>query len=326
MCKYKCAVLVLLGLALCRTALAAPWQSLGRPATPAEIARWNIDVRPDGMGLPQGQGSVAQGQEIYDSQCASCHGSFGESNEYMALSGGIGSLASASPQRTVGSRLNYATTLWDYINRAMPFQYSKSLTADQVYAVTAYVLHLNDIVTADAVLDPESLARIEMPNRDGFTTAHGFSSLDGKADVENTACLEACETQVALTSELPPEFTAQIYGDIREHFRGLASMNHERSEPLVVTTKGTNSDVTTLLNANGCMACHGIDNAGVGPAFNEVAARYAGDKAAAELLKLKLKQGGAGSWGSVSMPPQSRITDADAATIVDWIVSGMEEN
>ena len=93
----------------------------GRAATPAEIAGWDIDVRPDGRGLPDGRGSVAQGQALYDEKCASCHGTFGESNDYMALAGGVGTLASDQPVRTLGSKLNHATTLFDYIRRAMPF-------------------------------------------------------------------------------------------------------------------------------------------------------------------------------------------------------------
>lgn len=313
---------MLLSLTVTGTALAAPWHSLGHTATPDEIAAWDIDVRPDGRGLPQGQGSVAQGQAVYDSQCASCHGTFGESNQYMALSGGIGSLGTNAPQRTVGSRLNYATTLWDYINRAMPFQYSKSLTADEVYALTAYVLNLNDIVPADAVLDRESLPKVQMPNRDGFTLAHGLASLTGKADVKNSACMEACAATVEVSSALPSDFTAQIYGDIRQHFRGLATMNHEHA-PVAVAAEDTNNRVEARLTANGCMVCHGLKTAGVGPAFRQVAARYAGDKAAADLLKSKLKQGGAGVWGTTPMPPQPQISTADATMIVDWIVAGM---
>ena len=111
------------------------YPGVGRVATPAEIAAWDIDVRPDGRGLPPGSGSVAQGQRIYDEKCASCHGTFGESNDYMAIAGGVGTLSSDQPIRTTGSKLNYATTLWDYINRAMPFAAPKSLTADEVYAL-----------------------------------------------------------------------------------------------------------------------------------------------------------------------------------------------
>ena len=104
------------------SATAAPKYGFGQPATPAQIAGWDIDVRPDGKGLPAGRGSVAAGQRIYDAKCAGCHGTFGESNSYLQIAGGVGSLASDQPVRTTGSKLNYATTLWDYINRAMPFE------------------------------------------------------------------------------------------------------------------------------------------------------------------------------------------------------------
>jgi mono/diheme cytochrome c family protein len=140
----------------------------GRPASTAEIAGWDLDVRPDGTGLPEGHGSVAEGQAIYDAKCASCHGTFGESTDYMAIAGGVGSLASDSPMRTTGSKLNYATTLFDYIRRAMPFQESQSLTSDEVYAVSAYILNLNGIIGANDVLDAQSLPKVRMPNQDGF--------------------------------------------------------------------------------------------------------------------------------------------------------------
>src|SRR6187431_914079 len=142
----------------------------GTPATAVEISGWDIDVRPDGRGLPDGRGSVAEGQAIYDAKCASCHGTFGESNDFLALAGGVGSLASDQPVRTLGSKLNHATTLFDYIRRAMPFNAPQSLADDEVYALTAYVLNLNDILPADAVLDQDSLPKLRMPNRDGFTT------------------------------------------------------------------------------------------------------------------------------------------------------------
>ena len=127
-------------------------------------------MRPDGAGLPGGRGSVADGQAIYDAKCASCHGTFGESTDYMAIAGGVGTLQSDQPMRTTGSKLNYATTLFDYIRRAMPFNAPKSLTGDEVYALTAYVLNLNDILPADAVLDRARSSPLQMPNRDGFTT------------------------------------------------------------------------------------------------------------------------------------------------------------
>jgi len=143
---------------------------LGAPATPQQIAGWDIDVRADGLGLPPGRGSVGQGRAIYAQTCAVCHGAGGEGKPMDALVGGAGSLASPNPVRTVGSYWPYATTLFDFIRRAMPFNAPQSLTPDQVYAVSAYVLYLNRILPETAVQDAHSLPRVRMPNRNGFTS------------------------------------------------------------------------------------------------------------------------------------------------------------
>jgi cytochrome c len=146
------------------TASAEPL-GIGRDATPGEIAAWDSDVRPDGSGLPPGGGSVEQGRAVFEAACASCHGAKGPA---PALAGGIGSLASQKPVRTIGSYWPYATTVFDYVRRAMPFNAPHSLTDDQVYAVTAYLLNLNHIVPDDAVMDRRTLPQVVMPNRDGF--------------------------------------------------------------------------------------------------------------------------------------------------------------
>ena len=148
----------------------SPRYHLGRTPTAAEIDSWNIDVRADGHGLPPGQGSVAQGRAIFAERCAVCHGDKGQGGPADRLVGGFGTLAQKNPVRTVGSYWPYATTLFDYIRRAMPFNAPESLDADQVYAVCAYVLSLNGIVPDDTVLDSASLPKIEMPNRNGFTS------------------------------------------------------------------------------------------------------------------------------------------------------------
>jgi S-disulfanyl-L-cysteine oxidoreductase SoxD len=144
---------------------------LGRPATPQEIAGWNIDVSPGGAGLPPGRGDVIQGEAIFSAKCAACHGAHGEGKPMDRLVGGIGTLRDKKPVKTVGSFWPYATTLFDYVRRAMPLNAPQSLTADEVYAVSAYVLFLNGIVPQDATLDADNLARIKMPNRDGFGRA-----------------------------------------------------------------------------------------------------------------------------------------------------------
>jgi len=141
---------------------------IGRPATPDEIAGWNIDIGRDGRGLPSGSVSVSHGREIFVQQCAACHGEKAEGAVGDRLAGGQGTLATAKPVRTVGSYWPYAPTLFDYIRRAMPQNAPQSLSNDDVYAVSAYILSLNGIVPADATLDAKSLAAIRMPNRDGF--------------------------------------------------------------------------------------------------------------------------------------------------------------
>ena len=142
----------------------------GQPIAPADIAPWDISIGPDGAGLPPGRGTARQGEAVYAAKCQACHGEKGAGSPNDALVGGIGSLAPDKPPvKTVGSYWPYATTLLDYIRRAMPFQESKSLTNDELYAVSAYILNLNGIVGTNDVLDAQSLPKVKMPNREGFT-------------------------------------------------------------------------------------------------------------------------------------------------------------
>jgi len=141
---------------------------LGRPATEAEIHAWDIDVAPKGEGLPPGEGTVAQGRLIYAAKCARCHGPTGREGPSDVLVGGRDSLTTPQPLKTVGSYWPYATTLYDYIRRAMPFDAPQSLSPDEIYAVIAWLLHENGIVAADAVMDARSLPGVLMPNRHGF--------------------------------------------------------------------------------------------------------------------------------------------------------------
>jgi S-disulfanyl-L-cysteine oxidoreductase SoxD len=145
---------------------------IGRPAAPGEIAAWNIDVAPDGKGLPPGHGSVTQGAEVFASKCVACHGAEGQGKPMDRLVGGQGTLSNLKPVKTVGSYWPYATTLYDFIHRAMPFNAPQTLSADETYAVTAYLLHLNEIVPEDAVLDAASLPKVVMPAHDRFTSAY----------------------------------------------------------------------------------------------------------------------------------------------------------
>ena len=144
---------------------------IGTPVTDQDLAAWNIDVAPDGRGLPAGSGDVATGAHLFAAKCAACHGAQGQGGLGDPLIGGQGTLASAKPKRTVGSYWPYATTLFDYVRRAMPLNAPQSLTPDEVYAVSAYVLFLNGIVPQDTTFDADNLARINMPNRNGFVSA-----------------------------------------------------------------------------------------------------------------------------------------------------------
>ena len=148
----------------------------GRPATIEEIKLWDIDVRPDGKGLPDGSGTVERGKSVFADNCAACHGDNGLGGIKDRLVGGRGSLASSMPVKTVGSFWPYATTLFDYIRRAMPYQEPGALSVDDTYAVAAYILQLNGIIPADGKLDKDNLPRARMPNRDGFVPEPEFSN------------------------------------------------------------------------------------------------------------------------------------------------------
>ena len=160
----------------------------GKPATQEEIAGWDIDVRgDDGAGLPPGKGTVAKGAEVFAEQCAACHGTFGEGEgRYPKLVGGNGTLRDDRPEPTIGSYWPFAPTLFDYINRAMPMPAPHTLPADDVYALTAYILNLNDIVPSDFVADRDSLPKVKMPNHDAFIWT------DPRPDTRSRPCMNAC--------------------------------------------------------------------------------------------------------------------------------------
>lgn len=159
---------------------------LGRAPTAAELRGWDIEIAPDGSGLPAGSGTVAQGRTLYAAQCAACHGDAGQGGIAPRLVGGLGTLTSKSPVRTIGSYWPHATTVYDYIRRAMPLNQPMSLQPDEVYALTAFLLHADGIVAADAVLDRQSLPAVRMPNRDGFIAS------DDQPDVAGERCMRNC--------------------------------------------------------------------------------------------------------------------------------------
>ena len=144
---------------------------IGRTATPSEIAGWDIDISPDGKGLPPGQGDVASGKAVFAEKCAVCHGEAGQGKPMDRLAGGEGAIGSLKPTKTVGSYWPYATTLYDFVRRAMPFGAPQSLTPDEVYAVCAYLLFINHIVPENAVLDAKTLPKVEMPAKSLFRRA-----------------------------------------------------------------------------------------------------------------------------------------------------------
>ena len=170
----------------------------GQAPTQAEIDGWSIAVRPDGRGLPPGKGTVSEGADIFADQCAACHGTFGEGEaRYPKLAGG--SLKGERPEPTVGNYWPFATTLWDYINRAMPFPAPHALSTDQVYAMTAYILNLNNLVPNDFVADRNSLPKVKMPNHDRFIWK------DPRPDTADKECMSACKDPTKIKIESTAE-------------------------------------------------------------------------------------------------------------------------
>ena len=174
-------------------ALPSSIPGIGRPATTLEIAGWDIAVRGDGHNLPPGSGTAKEGEELYVTHCAACHGDFGEGLErWPALMGGRGSLRSDQPRRTIGSFWQHAPAVFDYIRRAMPYAAPQSLSNDEYYAITAYVLFLNELIGEEDKVDAASLTKLAMPNRDGFV-------LEARPDTENDACMNNCRQGRAVT-------------------------------------------------------------------------------------------------------------------------------
>ena len=362
------AAVLLLGSGL---ATAQPgYSGIGRAATPREVAAWDIDVRPDFKGLPKGSGSVAQGMVIWEDKCASCHGVFGESNQtFSPLVGGTtaqdiqtGHAArlndAAYPGRTTLMKVSTLSTLWDYINRAMPWTAPKSLQPDEVYAVTAYLLNLGGIVPDDLTLSDRNVAEVQqlLPNRNGVTTDHGLwpgraSSQGGvgtgignggKPDVQALACMKDCAAEPMIASFLP-EFARNAHGNLAEQNRRIgAQRGADTSRPAAASAALARQDTATgvgtapspvsaapsasgaalaLLQRNNCLACHGVDSKIVGPSLREVAKKYADRADAVAYLSGKIRSGGSGLWGQIPMPAQT-LKEADAGKIAQWLAAG----
>jgi cytochrome c551/c552 len=322
-----------------------PYKGIGRLATSKEVAAWDIDVRPDFKGLPKGAGSVTKGQDVWESKCASCHGIFGESNEvFTPLIGGttaedvktgrVAKLLDPTTGRTMLMKLATVSTLWDYINRAMPWNQPKSLSTEEVYAVTAFLLNLGGVIPEDYVLSDKNIAEVQarMPNRNGMTTQHAMwpgQEFNGtrQPDVRNTACMKNCATERSVASLLP-DFARNAHGNLAEQNRGIGAQHGvDTSRPegqkgvvpaATISIVSASSSALSLAQKNNCTACHAVDKKILGPSFVEIAKKHAGK---AEYLAGKIKSGGSGVWGSIPMPAQS-VTDADAKIIADWLSTG----
>ncbi len=344
--------------------------NLGRPATPAEIRAWDIDVRPDFKGLPAGSGSVSKGQDVWESKCESCHGAFGESNEYFTpiightkpddiKTGHVAALRGETvPQRTTLMKLSQLSTLWDYINRAMPWNAPKSLSTDEVYAVTAYILNLGNIVPADFVLSDKNIAATQnkLPNRNGKTLAHALWNVKDKPDVQGSNCTTNCTNEAKITSRLP-DYARNAHGNLADQNRIIGAirganttlaavdpLSRERMSELAQvgagvgvrvptglvqvalanspasTDTGQRPDTLKLAQKHACTACHGVSNKILGPSFVDISKKYG--TASAATLATKIKAGGSGVWGSVAMPAQAHVPDADIRAIAEWLAAG----
>jgi len=345
--RVKPAMTALVALALTLSASGtqaqpAKFPGIGRDATPAEVKAWDIDVRPDFQGLPPGSGSVQKGQQVWEDKCASCHGVFGESNSvFNPLVGGttkadiergrVANLARPDyPSRTTLMKLPTVSTLWDYINRAMPWNQPKSLTVEEVYAVTAYMLHLGEILPADFTLSDRNIGQVQqrLPNRNGMSTAHALWPGDefgrrGKPDVVGKACMANCEVEPKVASLLP-DHARNAHGNLAEQNRPVGPQRGANTAGTAVAVAApaaaatVNPAIDALLQKNNCTACHAPAQRVVGPSWAEIGARHAGK---GDYLAGKIRGGSSGVWGNVPMPPQA-LDEAAARQIADWLAAG----
>lgn len=329
----------------------AKFPGVGRNATPAEVAAWDIDVRPDFKGLPKGSGSVDQGQTIWEAKCASCHGIFGESNEiFTPITGGttkddvktgrVASLADMKqPQRTTLMKVPTVSTLWDYIYRAMPWNAPRSLTPDDTYALVAFILSIGEVVPDDFVLSDANIAQVQakMPNRNGMTRKHGFWNVKDKPDVNGSSCMTNCVAFVQIGSTLP-DHARNAHGNIADQNRLYGPYRGaDTTKPPIAKLPGASGEglahasdthanaikgPAALFKNENCSACHAQNAKLVGPSIADISAKYQGQGDAVDKLMNKVKNGGSGVWGSIPMPPQAQLSDEDRRTLVVWVLSG----
>ncbi|WP_172330443.1 c-type cytochrome [Mangrovicoccus sp. HB161399] len=269
---------------------------LGRPALPEEIAAWDMTVLPDGTGLPEGSGDVWTGDEVFAENCAMCHGDFAEGlDNWPVLAGGAGSLQDRRPVKTIGSYWPHLSTVWDYVHRSMPFGMAQTLTPDDVYAITAFLLYSNGMVEDDFVLSKENFAEIAMPNAGGFYP-------DDRPETEypeftGDPCMSACAAGTEITKRAvklnvtpvgPDGRPAGTLPDLHLAAAGTAAPAMETSEPEApaetVTLAAAEAADPALVEAGGkvfkkCQACHkvgeGAKNA-TGPELNGILGRPVG--------------------------------------------------
>ncbi len=329
------AALALAGLSAAYAQAAFP--GIGRDATPREVAAWDIDVRPDFKGLPAGSGSVGKGQDVWEAKCASCHGVFGESNSvFNPIVGGTtaediktGRVAMLRrtdyPGRTTFMKLSSVSTLWDYINRAMPWNQPKSLSTEEVYAVTAYLLNLADIVPADFTLSDKNIGEVQqrLPNRNGMTLDHAMwpgkelAAKAGQPDVTATACMKDCATEPKVASLLPP-FARNAHGNLAEQNRLVGPQRGVNTAGPAGAPAPDAPAVAAITQKNNCTACHAPDKRVVGPSWAEIAKKHEGK---ADYLAGKIRAGGSGVWGAIPMPPQT-LAEEDVKRIAGWLAAG----
>ena len=244
---------------------------LGRAATNNEVSAWDIDIRPDGKGLPVGSGSVIIGEELYTDNCSSCHGDFGEGiDRWPELAGGFDTLDSEDPVKTVGSYWPYLSTVWDYVHRAMPFGNAQSLNNDEVYAITAYILYLNDLVDEDFELSNVNFEEINLPNEENFY-------LDNRENLENTTydnrCMQNCKKDAIITKRA-------VVLDVTPEEDMTENNNLNENDNIQIASFDPNLVKEGEKVFKKCKACHriGLDaKNGTGPHLNNIFGRVAGE-------------------------------------------------
>lgn len=278
--------------ALCASLIAAPAMAdkmgLGRTALPEEIAAWNLDVSPDGTGLPVGSGSALDGEEVFAEHCAICHGDFAEGvDNWPKLAGGAGTLADEDPLKTVGSYWPHLSTAWDYVNRSMPFGAAQTLSEDDVYAIVAYILYSNDLVDDDFVLSNENFLDVEMPNKDGFILDDRETSEAHFWKAE--PCMSECKDTVEITMRATVLDVTPDEGEAEDAAAPVEEAAPAQEEAKVEEAPKEETAVVAALDADlvakgekvfkKCKACHQVGEGAknkTGPHLNNVMGRAFG--------------------------------------------------